>query len=70
MAVDVRTQPTIQVSRPRMLFERIDVTGFDAGRHDHVAPDGRLLLLDGDFVVVLARQDELEDGPGHTHGSR
>jgi Tol biopolymer transport system component len=72
MAVDVRTQPTLQVSRPRMLFEGTYVTGFDTGRHYHVAPDGRLLMLKagvalerqrseraGDFVVLLDWQDEV-----------
>jgi hypothetical protein len=73
MAVDVRTQPTLQVSRPRLLFERDYMTGFESGRHYHVAPDGRLLMLKagaalerersgraGDFVVVVDWLDEID----------
>ena len=84
MAVDVRTQPfdsaqgrpTLQVSRPRMLFEGDYVTAVDSGRHYHAMPDGRLLMLKagialererseraGDFVVVLDWQDELGRAP-------
>jgi hypothetical protein len=91
IAVDVRTQPfdgaqgrpTVHVSRPRLLFEGDYVTGFDTGRHYHVMPDGRLLMLKagvalerersdraGDFVVVLDWQDELERATGSSKGSR
>jgi hypothetical protein len=39
MVVDVQTSPTFRASRPRVLFSRTDMIGFD------VAADGRFLVL-------------------------
>ena len=83
VALEDRPYAFPRLSPDGQLFEGDYVTGFDSGRHFHVAPDGRLLMLKagatlererseraGDFVVVLDWQDELVRAPGGASGSR
>ena len=41
MVVDVQTGPAFHAERPRVLFQKADVIGYD------VAPDGRFLMIKG-----------------------
>ena len=73
MAVDLRSQPTLQASAPRALFSGPYRPGGGGarGREYHVAPDGRFLMLkplvaeaapghEPQLVVVLNWTEELK----------
>ena len=48
MAVDVTTQPTFSVGKPRMLFEGSYLPSPGGSSNYHLSPDGqRLLMLKG-----------------------